>query len=201
MFCGLKANGRPFFKDKSNNKETPYYSINFEFDGDNFKKLEAVGLIIKLSNNENNGKEYFFSISKQACNADLFDFNNDKVYTKLINSFATLYDLRTLRSALIPLSSSNPILEYYYIFGFVSNKYNLDGSYWEGYKFVMQKNKFGSLNEFENVNIYTRQYADNDQNLDGLQTSCFQTVNRLINFFYSTNRDNNIFYNIIKIFN
>jgi len=57
MFCGLKANGRPFFKDKSNNKEIQYYSINVEFDGDNFKKLEAVGLIIKLSNNENNGKE------------------------------------------------------------------------------------------------------------------------------------------------
>ena len=41
MFYGLKANGRPFFKDKSNNKETPYYSINVEFDGDNFKKESA----------------------------------------------------------------------------------------------------------------------------------------------------------------
>lgn len=51
------------------------------------------------------------------CNAELFDFDNDKVYTKLINSFTTLYDLRTLRSALIPLSSSTPILEYYYLLG------------------------------------------------------------------------------------
>ena len=199
MFYGLKANGRPFFKDKSNNKETPYYSINVEFDGDNFKTLEAVGLIIKLSNNENNGKEYFFSISKQACNAELFDFDNDKVYTKLINSFTTLYDLRTLRSALIPLSSSTPILEHYYLFGFVSNKFN--GYYLEGYKFRLQKHKFGSLNEFENVNTYTGQYADNDQNSDGLQTSCFQTVNKLINCFYSTNRDNNIYYNIVKYSN
>ena len=198
MFYGLRANGRPFFKDKTNDKETPYYSINVEFEGENYKKLEAVGIIIKLSNNENNGKEYFFSISKQSCNAELFDFDNDKVYTKLINSFTTLFDLKSLRNALIPLSSSSPILEYYYIFGFVSNKYNSNINWWEGYKFRLQKHKFGSLSEFENTNTYTEQFADSDESSDGLQTSCFQTVNGLINCFYSTNGDNNIFYNIVK---
>jgi hypothetical protein len=75
----LKRNGRFFFKDESNNKETPYYSINIE--GDDFKKFEGVGIIIKLSNSENNQKEYFFSISKMECNAELFDFENNKVYT------------------------------------------------------------------------------------------------------------------------
>ena len=97
MFFGLKENGRPFFKDQSNNKETSYYSINVE--DINYKKFEAVGLIIKLSNNGNNGKEYFFSISKLECNAELFDFDNNKVYTKLVNDFTTLFNTNSLRNA------------------------------------------------------------------------------------------------------
>ena len=194
MFYGLKANGRPFFKDKSNNKETPYYSINVE--GENFKSLEGEGIIIKLSNNEDNGKEYFFSISKMACNTELFDFDNDKVFIKLTNTFINnYYDFRTLRSAIIPLSKSITDDKYYYIFGFVSKKwYSLSGN-----KFLLQKHKFETLNEYEDTNTYTEQYIESDDSSEGYQTSCFQTVNGLINCFYSTtNYNKDIFYNILK---
>ena len=103
MFFGLKENGRPFFKD--NNNEKLYYSINVE--GEAYKKFEADSLIIKLSNNDNNGKEYYFSISKLECNAELFDFDNNKVYTKDVNSFTTFFNTDSLRNAFISLSNSN----------------------------------------------------------------------------------------------
>ena len=197
MFYGLKTNGRPFFKDKTNNKETPYYSINVE--NENFLKLESVGIIIKLSNNENNGKEYFFSISKLECNAELFDFDNDKVYTKRVNSFTTLRSLKSLRSALIPLSSSNLTLEYYYLFGFSAT--SLPYPLIDPHKIFFQKHKFESLKYFENNNTFTGQYNESEEDAFGLQTSCFETSNGLINCFYSTKKDSNYYLNIVKYTN
>ena len=192
-FYGLKANGRPFFKDKSTNKETPYYSIDVT--NDNYRKFEHVGIIIKLSNNENNGKEYFFSISKLECNAELFDFDNDKVYTKTVDSFTTLRSLNSLRSALFPLSSSSQNLEYYYFFGFSAiNQQNTDQ---DPHKFFLQKHKFESLIGFEYTKTFTDQYILSDEDTFGLQTSCFQTVNGLINCFYSSKNSNNDIYYII----
>ena len=186
MFFGLKENGRPFFKDQSNNKETSYYSINVE--GDNYKKFEAVGLIIKLSNTGNNGKEYFFSISKLECNAELFDFDNNKVYTKQVNSFTTLFNTNSLRNALMPLSNSNS--ENYYIFGFSSLSFPN--------KFRLQKHKFNSLNDFSNDQTYTGLMVETDQGSYGNQISCFLTVRKLIICFYLTNNNNVISFNIVK---
>jgi hypothetical protein len=185
MFFGLKENGRPFFKDQSNNKDTPYYSINVE--GENYKKFEAVGLIIKLNNNGNNGKEYFFSISKLECNAELFDFDNNKVYTKLVNSFTTLFNTNTLRNALMPLSNSNS--ENYYIFGFSSLFPN---------KFRLQKHKFNSLNNFSTDKTYTDKMVETDQESYGNQISCFLTVKKLVICFYLTKNNNDISFNIVK---
>ena len=172
MFYGLKNNGRPFFKDKSNNKETPYYSINIK--SDNFRKFEGVGIIIKLSNRENNGKEYFFSISKLECNAELFDFENDMVYTKNVDSFTTLSDLNSLRNTIIPLSDSNS--EYIYIFGFSAKPYGV----W--HRFLLQKHKFDNLSNFSNTNTYTGVEAISGTAGYGSQISCFLTMKKLIFF-------------------
>ena len=188
MFYGLKNNGRPFFKDKSNNKETPYYSINVKTD--NYKKLEAIGKIIKLSNNEDNGKEYFFSISKKACNAELFDFDNDMVYTKYVNSFTTFRDLNSLRNTIIPLSDSNS--EYYYIFGFSALVY--DG--W--HRFCLQKHKFDNLKNFSNTNTYNGENSVSERAASGFQISCFLTMKKLINCFYLTISNDGFSYNIVK---
>ena len=194
MFYGLKSNGRPFFKNKSNNKETPYYSINVEDAGENYKSLEGDGIIIKLSSNENNGKEYFLSISKMACNAELFDFDNDKVYTKTVNSFTTFSYINSLRNALIPLSSTNT--EYYYIFGF--SGFNYQQKYW------LQKHIFNSLNNFMDEITYTGQSVGSEYIPYGSQISCFLTIKKLINCFYMTwyfdSNINGFFYinNIVK---
>ena len=197
MFYGLKANGRPFFKDKSNYKETPYYSINIE--SADFRKLESVSIIIKLSNNENNGKEYFFSISKLECNAELFDFDNDKVYTKVVDSFTTFRSLKSLRSALIPLSNSTINLEYYYLFGFSAT--SLPFPEIDPHKIFLQKHKFESLNYFGNTSTFTGQYNESKGDAFGLQTSCFETSNGFINCFYSTKKDSNYYLNIVKYTN
>ena len=196
MFYGLKANGRPFFKDKSNNKETPYYSINVE--KDDFIKFESVGIIIKLSSIENNGKEYYFSISKLECNAELFDFEDDKVYTKSVDSFTTLRSLTSLRSTLIPLLNSSINLEYYYLFGFSATS---GSSSSDPHKIFLQKHKFESLNTFETTNTFTWQYIASEEDAFGLQTSCFETSNGLINCFYLTKKDYNYFYHIVKYTN
>ena len=196
MFYGLKTNGRPFFKDKSNNKETPYYSINVE--SNDFVKFESVGIAIKLSNIENNGKEYFFSISKLECNAELFDFENDKVYTKSVDSFTNLRSLKSLRSTLIPLLNSSLNLEYYYLFGFSATSMSSSS---DPHKIFLQKHKFKSLNNFEYTNTYTWKYIESEEDAYGLQTSCFETSNGLINCFYSTKKDYNYYYNIVKYSN
>ena len=188
MFYGLKNNGRPFFKDKSNNKETSYYSINVT--SENFKKYEGEGIVIKLSNNENNGKEYYFSISKLECNAELFDFDNDMVYTKYVDSFTTLRDLNSLRNTIFLLSDSNS--EYYYTFGFSAKPYyNL-------YRICLQKHKFENLNDFSTTNTYTGINSISDNTASGFQISCFLTKKKLINCFYLSSHDDEIYYSIVK---
>ena len=187
MFYGLKRNGRFFFKDESNNKETPYYSINIE--GDDFKKFEGVGIIIKLSNSENNQKEYFFSISKMECNAELFDFENNKVYTKKIDSFTRLSYLNSLRNTLIPLSDSAST--HYYIFGF-----SAFGDF--QMKFWLQKHIFNSLSDFSNSDTYLYQKVGSQYDAFGSQISCFLSIQKLIICFYLTKNNNDISYNIVK---
>ena len=88
MFYGLKQNGRPFFINKTNNQPTPYYSkiINNERN----RTLEATGTIIKSSNAQNYGKEYFLTLSKLQCNVELFDLEKDEVYVKTLPDFTSL---------------------------------------------------------------------------------------------------------------
>ena len=186
MFYGLKENGRPFFINKTNNEETQYYSkdINHE----DYKKLEAQGLIIKLSDIENNGKEYYLSVSKLECNAEMFDFENDEVYHKTVSSFTTIYNVKSLRHAFFPLSSSSS--QYYYIFGFISY------IFFEN-KIFLQKHIFNSISDFESTNTKTYE-GTSDGNAYGSQISCYQTAKGLLNCFYLTINDNVIFYNIVK---
>ena len=74
IFYGLKQNGRPFFINKTNNEETPYYSINVEGQNEPQGKYEAEGIIIKDSNS---GNEYYMSVSNLEYYVEIFDFNND----------------------------------------------------------------------------------------------------------------------------
>ena len=73
----------PLFKE--NGEDKFFYSINIT--DASYTQYEADYYIIKSSNSENYGKEYFFSISKLGCNAELFDFDNNKAYVKTSKSF------------------------------------------------------------------------------------------------------------------
>jgi hypothetical protein len=88
MFYGLKQNGRPFFINKTNNQPTPYYSIIVN--NERNRTLEATGTIIKSSNAQNYGKEYFLTLSKLQCNVELFDLEKDEVYVKTLPDFTSL---------------------------------------------------------------------------------------------------------------
>jgi len=88
MFYGLKQNGRPFFTNKTNNQPTPYYSIIVN--NERNRTLEATGTIIKSSNAQNYGKEYFLTLSKLQCNVELFDLEKDEVYVKTLPDFTSL---------------------------------------------------------------------------------------------------------------
>ena len=59
VFYGLKQNGRPFFKNRTNNEETPFYSINASTTSGQY---EIESSIIKSSDPNHFGKEYFFSL-------------------------------------------------------------------------------------------------------------------------------------------
>ena len=80
-FYGLKRNGRPLFKNKNNNnEEIPYYMIETNRFNNYKGKYESKSIIIKSSETgENNGKEYFISISSLDNYVEILDFENDKI--------------------------------------------------------------------------------------------------------------------------
>ena len=104
IFYGLKKNGRPFFRNKTNNKETPFYSININ--NINNMTTEATAAIIKLSGEDNQGKEYFMAVSKRSGNAELFDFDKDVVYIKTVSFFTNQSDVCSIFHTFIPLTNS-----------------------------------------------------------------------------------------------
>ena len=184
MFFGIKQNGRPFFTNKTNNEETFYYSKTL--DSENEKSLESKVFIIKESTD--NGKEYFLSLSKLECNAELFDFDNDIVYKKTISDFTTLSSIFSLRHAFFSFSDSGS--QHYYIFGF--NSYHN----WAN-KLYLQKHIFNSISNFEWATTYTGEGITED-NVTGYEASCFKTVNELIICFAFKKVDEQFYYYFLK---
>ena len=182
MFFGLKSNGRPFFTNKTNNEETLYYSINL--DNDNQKSLESKGIIIQSSDNSNKG-EFFLSLSKLECNAELFDFNKDEVYAKTISDFSKTNGVCSLRHTFFSYYNSDS--QYYYIFGF--NSY--------GDKLHLQKHIFNSISGFQAASSYTNEETI-IEDIFGQEVSCFQTVEKLIICFILKKSEGKYYYYFIK---
>ena len=185
-FYGIKSNGRPFFLNKTNNEETPYYSKNIT--GENNKTLEFKGTIIKLSDSENNGKEYYLSLSKLLGNAELYDFDNDEVYHKTITDF-TKENVQSLRHTFFEISSTDS--QYYYIFGFISYYNNVQN------KINIQKHIFNSFNSFETTDSFTNEEIE-EENAYGKEISCFMTESGLINCFTMHRIEEKLYYYFIK---
>ena len=184
-FFGLKRDGRPFFTDKINNEETSYYTKDIS--GQNNKTLEFKGTIIKLSGSENNGKEYYLTLSKLLGNVELFDFDNDEVYHKAISDFTSLANVKSLRHTFFEFSSENS--NYYYLFGFIT-KYFVS-------KIYLQKHIFNTIVNFETSDSFVSEEMT-EEDVYGNEVSCFLTENGLINCFVFKLIDEKPYYYFIK---
>ena len=171
IFFGLTFDGKPLFKE--NEEEKYFYSINIT-DGSNYEQYEAEHFIIKSSNGENYGKEYFFSVSKVGCNAELFDFENDRVYVKTSRVFTGYEFMYSYRNAFISLEKVSS--EYNYLFGFIAghiDDYN---------RVHFQIHKFNSISGFKDTNTVIKEIEV--QRGYGNMVSCYLSPGGLIYCFY-----------------
>ena len=186
-FYGLKNDGRPFFTDKNTHEETPRYVI--ETNSQNKNKYESQAIIIKSSENgDDNGKEYFLSVSKLDAYAELFDFNKDKIHYKSLKGFTGMDYINTHRHSFFSYKNSSN--NYYYIFGFTN------GNDPQNKNINFQEHIFNSINLFES----TTSYSDNLQTVNngyGKMISSFKTPRGLIISFFLIKTDK-IYYNIRK---
>ena len=174
-FFGITREGRPFFRD-----EEYFYTMTVSGTAGNF---EALGIIITFPSNN---REYFISISKLDCNAELVDFYNT-IYWKTLGDFTSITSVTTLRHAFIPLSSSSE-----YLMGFIGCT-NYINNNCQNSKVYFQKHRFTiTINNFPNKKTYDTPV--NNDNPFGKQVSCFQTVKKFIICFFLTKITKNIFY-------
>ena len=187
IFYGLKGNGRPFFINKDTNQETPKKTIIVTT---NKGQYEMEGSIIKLSGTQNNGKEYFISVSKLEGYAEIFDFDNEVIKSKQMAVFTSIKNVKTIRHPLIPLYNTSS--EYYYLFAFIGSESSSSSE-----NVYFQKHIFNSINTFGQTNTYnTNMKTKNNGYNKGM--SCFKTNLEKIICFYSTKKDNKKYFNLHK---
>ena len=170
-FYGIKNNGRPFFTKDS--KETPYYTKVIS--EDTVGAFEAQSLIVKDSAN---GEEYFFCISKHECNAEMFDLKNGNVYRTASANFTNTNEVNSLKSSVIPITSTIPG-EYHYLLAFIGKK-NINNFFFLFDFIFLQKYKFTSSDS----EFYRQIKSIDIENPFGRTISCFETVNKIIICFY-----------------
>ena len=189
IFFGLKKNGRPFFKNKINMGETPYYSkeiINKE-NGNAIGHFESVALIVR--NNDTKG-EYFLSLPKLNDNAELFVFDLDLAFYKPVQTFASSLEVRSLRHSFFPLKYRNNYIDNYYLFCFV-------GRYLDQFteSLFIQKHIFKGSNWETESSFYD---GTNEPFAFGKTISCFQTESELIICFFMTQLGGISYLNLVK---
>ena len=161
IFYGIKQNGRPYFTNKTDNIETSYYYIYFI--DENIGQYEADSIIIK-PNDEN---EYYFSVSGNTSNAEIFDFNNDIIYYKQSNNFVSSKKIISLRNAFFRLNNINNSC----FFGFIADE---DGSS----NIYFQKHQINILNNFKDTDTKIDELKE--LNAYGKGVSCTQSSSGLI---------------------
>ena len=101
-FYGLKKNGRPYFKNKENNKEIANYSMNTTSG-----RFESYIFGVKLNGTEDES-EYLVSMTKDhANNMELYDFEKGITYEVNIKNFFFGAQTNTLSSSIIKLRTSD----------------------------------------------------------------------------------------------
>lgn len=179
MFYGLKKNGRPFFKNKTTNEESSFYSKNIEETRGHY---EIQAYIIKSSEENNLGKEYFFSFSKSSSFSEIFDFENDIAYSKKVSNFTGFSHVSTYRHAILPFYNTST--EFYYLIGFIAGSSSSDNKY-----IYFQKHIFNSIDNFETMDTYDNSNMKIIENAYGKILSCFKTYTEKIICFYQTKEE------------
>ena len=193
MFYGLKKNGRPFFKNKITDEETPFYSKNIDGTKGHYE-IEAY--VIKASGEQNNGQEYFFSFSKSESFAEIYDFKNDIAYYKSTPDFTGVNPIFSYRQAILLLYNTS--YDFYYLIGFIV------GSPSESKNLYFQKHIFRSIDNFEKTTTYDNSKIKKIENAYGKDLSCFKTSSENIICFYQTKekeekeKQNVIYFNLHK---
>ena len=165
IFYGMKKDGRELFY-KDNN-----WRYNYTMEGEDIR-YEAEIFVVQINgetDEENNGKEYLVSIAKKKQYAELYDFENDKIYKKDSSILLDSEMAGPKGCALnITINKENLI-----IFSYISTDKN----------FYIKKMKFTSINiENNNNQIMNSNYAFSDF---GNQASCSITNSNHIACFYN----------------
>ena len=184
VFFGLTHDGKPLFKE--NEEEKFFKSINIT--DDNYQQYEGEGFIIKSNFAETYGKEYFFMVSKVGCNAEIFDFTNNRAYAKTSSSFTGLVYLYSNRNGFVSLESVSS--EYSYLYSFVAGHVD------EGNRVHFQIHKFNSINDFKYTNTLIKEISV--QKAYGNMVSCYLSSGGLIYCFYMYEDSNKIYFRLDK---
>ena len=120
IFFGLKKNGRYFFNNKT--EETPFYLFIAEIENESLgKKYESEIFIAKINEGEDKEKEYIVSIGKGSDYAELYDFDNNRIYHQKASNIIGIEHENLRSAALTILSSDN---KYYSLYGFINEEEN-----------------------------------------------------------------------------
>ena len=182
IFIGFQKNGRCLFK----NQTSYHYLFYADQDIDIYEKYESQNIVIKLSGNENNKtKEYLMSVSKMNSFVEIYDFEHDKIYQKILYKFSKMKYIDSYQNMAIPLFSNTS--DYYYLFGFIGNN-----SDFHEQKFIIQKHIFNSIENFHEKETLNKSIIFDKEAVYYQKTgfSCFQTKKQfIICFFLTSNKE------------
>ena len=121
FFISFKKNGTGFSRNNTNNEYSYFYSLNinnYANESDIGERYESKNIVIKLSGEDNNNKsEYLISIWNGNYYVEIYDFENDKIYRKLLYDFSEMKSISSYQNMAISLFSNNS--DYYYLFWFI----------------------------------------------------------------------------------
>ena len=121
MFYAIKKNGRSFFKSKTKNMKTKYYSIKAkdQINNEGNIRYEAEIFIATVYEDDNNAKEYLVSVPKGDRYTELYDFDNDKIYQTTTQDFLQK-PMNNSKGCVFSYKSITDNITYN-IFGFISS--------------------------------------------------------------------------------
>jgi len=175
MFYAIKKNGRSFFKSKTKNTNTKYYSIEAKDQKGNEGNIryEAEIFIATVYEDDNSMKEYLVSVPKGDRYTELYDFDNDTIYQTTTEDFL----LKPMNNSKGCVASYESLID--------NNRYNLFGFISSSDNYVnIRKFKFTSVDIKNNNPIISSALT---QLSTGKIISCFMTTLNFVMCFYIYN--------------